>query len=170
MTEAREWSAGAAAASESGAALARGDARMAIACARTAAEAAVPFSPYPEEGYARLESIARSAEQKGDLDVAGFAWRAMRSAATATRPASAATGRVAEADDGILSVARSSLASGVAMRGAGENVIRDELATDETPSPWGAFVLTFGAVALAAGLVALARGLRARAATRAATT
>ncbi len=166
--EARAWSAGAAAVGESDAALVRGDARMAIAYARTAAEAAVPFSPYPREGYARLESIARNAEKKGDLDVAGFAWRAMRSAATATRPASAAIGRVAEADDGILSVARRSLASGVALRGADESVLRDELATDETPSPWAAFLVTFGALALAAGLAARARGIRARAGTRAA--
>jgi hypothetical protein len=166
VTEAREWSAGADAVKESDVALAEGDARGAIVHARTAAEAAVPFSPYPEAGYARLEEVARSAERKGDLELAGFAWRAVRSAAVATRPANAAKGRVAEADDGILRLAGSSLAPNLAARGSHESVIRDELSIDETPSPFLSLLITFGALALAAGLAALARAVRSRDASR----
>jgi hypothetical protein len=153
VTAGREWSAGSTFVQESDAALASGDVRAAIVLARNAAEAAVPFSPYPGEGYERLASIARVAEQKGDLDTAGFAWRAVRSAAIATRPAEATGIRIAQADDGILRLARSSLAA----HGADESVIRGELAVDETPSPWLSLLVTFGALAFAATLTAIAR-------------
>jgi hypothetical protein len=167
VTETREWSAGADALEESDVALAQGDARGAIVHARTAAEAAVPFSPYPQAGYERLEEVARSAEQKGDLELAGFAWRAVRSAAVATRPAGAARGRVAEANDGILRLARSSLASSsLATRGTHESVIRDELSIEETPSPFFSLLVTFGALAFAAGFAALSRAVRSRSASR----
>jgi hypothetical protein len=166
VTETREWSAGAVAMKESDGALAQGDMRGAIVHARAGAEAAVPFSPYPEEGYERLKEVARSAEQKGDVELAGFAWRAVRSAAVATRPASAARGRVAEADDGILRLARSSLAPNLATHATHEGVIRDELSIDETPSPFLSLLVTFGALALAAALAALARAVRSRSVSR----
>jgi hypothetical protein len=166
VAEGHEWSAGADAVEESDVALARGEVKEAIVQARRAAEAAVPFSPYPREGYERLESIARGAELHGDLELAAFAWRAVRSASAATRPAVAARGRGAEANEGILRVARSSLSSSFATRGADEIVLQDELASDETPSLWGSFGLTLGAIALAAGLAALARRIRSRAASR----
>jgi hypothetical protein len=163
---ARAWSAGTVAMEESNLALARGDLKHAITGARAAAEAAVPFSPYPDEGYARLASIARAAEQKGDPDLASFAWRAMRSAATATLPATAAQGRVAEANDGILRLAHAPLATsaatGLATRGADESVVRGELASDETPSPSLPLLSACAALAVAATLASAARALRNR--------
>jgi hypothetical protein len=161
MAERSEWSAGAVAMEESDVALARGDVRGAITHARRAAEAAVPFSPYPQEGYARLAAIARSSEQKGDRDVAGFAWRAVRSAAMATRPASVGRGHVAEAEDGIVRLARPSLTTPLAT-GASEAVIRAQLAVDEVPSPGFCSLVFLGSLALAAGLAALGHKIRAR--------
>lgn len=166
VAEGREWSAGAAAIEESDVALAHGDVRLAIVRARRAAEAAVPFSPYPREGYARLRSIAQGAERRGDLNIAGFAWRATRSAAAATQPAPAARGRLAEANDGILRLARSSLATSLTTRGANEAVIRDELAIDEAPSPWDSLIVALGALAIGAGLAAVPRITRFRAASQ----
>jgi hypothetical protein len=152
VTEVREWSSGAVAIQESDAAVAQGDLRQGIERARRAAEAAVPFSPYPGEGYERLTSIALGAERKGDVDTASFAWRAVRSAAIATRPAWAAHGRVAEADEGIVRLARSSIATSLGVHGGGETVIRDELAMDETPSPWFSLLVASAALAIVAGL------------------
>jgi len=104
---ASEWSAGARAMRESDLLLAQGKSRQAAVQARRAAEAAVPGSPYPARAYARLEAIAMAAEVEGKADDAAFAWRAMRSAALATRPAEAGRGRVLLADVGILRVAAS---------------------------------------------------------------
>jgi hypothetical protein len=163
---AHEWSAGRSALAESDAAIDRGEVRRAITLARSAAEAVVPFSPYAEEGYTRLAAMARTAEQKGDLDLAAFAWRAMRSAGVATRPANAARERMAEADEGILRLARTSLSMSMSLsragRGADEAVIRDELSVDETPSPWVSLLVTGAALAFAAALCAVARLLRFR--------
>lgn len=80
-----ELSVGARAMRESDEAFAQGDLPTAIMRAHAAAEAMVPTSPYPARGYARLDSIAREAESRGDDVIAASAWRAMRSAAKATR-------------------------------------------------------------------------------------
>jgi hypothetical protein len=82
---AHELTVGARAIRESDEAFARGDLPAAIVHAHAAAEAMVPTSPYPARGYARLDAIARDAEARGDDPTAATAWRAMRSAAKATR-------------------------------------------------------------------------------------
>lgn len=82
---AHELTVGARAMRESDEAFARGDIPTAIVRAHAAAEAMVPTSPYPARGYARLDTIARDAEARGDDASAASAWRAMRSAAKATR-------------------------------------------------------------------------------------
>jgi hypothetical protein len=108
-----QWSLGEHAMRDSDAFLARGQARPSIVAARLAAEAAVPWSPYPAMGYARLEALARAAEVEGKPEDAAFAWRAMRSAAVATRPAAAGRDKIALADEGILRVARMPARDGV---------------------------------------------------------
>jgi len=128
VAAAEAWSSGARAMHESDALLALGKSRPAAVQARRAAESALPWSPYPALGYARLEAIAMAAEVEGRSEDAAFAWRAMRSAAMATRPASAGQGKVAIADEGILRVARSP-ASGVAsVASARESLLRSQLA------------------------------------------
>jgi hypothetical protein len=97
---------GARAMRESDLALARGRWRDSAKAARLAAEAAVPGSPYPARGYARLSAIATISEAAGRTDDAAFAWRAMRSAARATWPAEGTRDEVALAEEGILRVAR----------------------------------------------------------------
>jgi len=124
-TGATEWCAGARAMRESDALLAVGQSRPAAVQARRAAEAAVPWSPYPARGYARLEAIAMAAEVEGRAEDAAFAWRAMRSAAVATRPAAAGRGKVALADEGILRVARSPVGGASS---APESILRSQLA------------------------------------------
>jgi hypothetical protein len=119
---ASEWSAGASAMRKSDAELARGKPRQAAVFARRAAEAAVPWSPHPARGYARLEAIAMAAEVEGRPDDAAFAWRAMRSAAMATRPVAAGRAKAVLAERGILRVARSPV-----LVSAPEAILRAEL-------------------------------------------
>lgn len=66
-------------------ALAAGDGVTAIGRARDAAMAVAPWSPYPEQGYARLQAIADGAETRGDFDQAALAWRAVWTSIRATR-------------------------------------------------------------------------------------
>lgn len=65
-------------------ALASGNLDAAIADARRASFAEVPFVGVDREGYARLTSIGRAAEERGDEDHALKAWTAVRAAAMAS--------------------------------------------------------------------------------------
>ncbi len=126
---ATEWSLGERSMRESDLAIARGQTRHAAVAARRAAEAVVPGSPYPARGYARLEAIAMAGEVERRPEDAAFAWRAMRSAAVATRQTDAARGKVLLADEGILRTARSSVAdSPGGVPSAPEGILRAELA------------------------------------------
>lgn len=66
------------------AALARGDKLEAILAARAAAEARCPSCSAPEQGYARLEAIAKDTEHRGDDVTAFAAWRSIRAATLAS--------------------------------------------------------------------------------------
>jgi hypothetical protein len=171
--EVHEWFGGRDAMQESDRALSLGNVRDATVAARRAAEAAVFGSPYSARGYARLEVLAQAAETEGRVDDASFAWRAMRSAAVATRPAKDSQRRVDEAISGILSLAPvTTVGSGPGLglvlttpresRGrvdppsAPRALLRRELASGEPPSPWLPSALGWGALAL---LVALAHRL-----------
>ena len=79
------WRSGAKAMAESDEALAAGDDATAISRARDAAMSVAPWSPFPEQGYARLEAIAASAESHGSFGAAVTAWRAVGTAIRATR-------------------------------------------------------------------------------------
>jgi hypothetical protein len=80
------------------AALARGDLLEAILAARVAAEARCPGCGAPDEGFARLERIARDAEARGDDTTAFASWRAARAALLATSVLSTTSPRCARAD------------------------------------------------------------------------
>jgi len=161
--ELHEWTAGRRAMEESDVALRAGNVRNATLSARRAAEAAVPGSPYPARGYARLEVLARTAEREGRLADAELAWRAMRSAVEATFPAPAAQGRREEAEGGILRLAASPLPSSAGPR-APEGVLRHDLTKGEPPSPWLPAALGWTGLAMLAGAYRRRLGPAARAA------
>ncbi len=83
----RQVTTGARAMQTSDEALAVGDRMGAVLGARVAAEALLPGSPYPRRGMERLAHLARDAEARGDLALAGAAYRAMRAAVAETRAA-----------------------------------------------------------------------------------
>ncbi len=88
------------------AASAKSDWFDAIGHARTAAEAMVPGSPWPERGFRRLEAIGHDAEARGDLETAVLAYGAMRTASLTTRSVlSLNDGWRARADGGLARVA-----------------------------------------------------------------
>ncbi len=161
---AHELTVGARAMRESDEAFAKGDLPTAIIQAHAAAEAMVPTSPYPARGYARLDAIARDAESRGDDTTAGAAWRAMRSAAKATRTSEpwieranqgiSRTGAHAarSPDDAARCVGST---SAICDQGAIEKRIGDALAEDDTPNALtfvllgsGSIVFFFGAARL----------------------
>ena len=80
------------------AALGRGDLIDAVLAARIAAEARCPGCTAPDEGFARLERIAREAEARGDDTTAFAAWRAERAALLATATMSTSSERRRHAD------------------------------------------------------------------------
>jgi hypothetical protein len=143
---------------ESDSALARGDLVEAILAARTAAEARCPGCGAPAAGYARLESIARAAEAKGDDRTAFASLRAARAAAVATRDDDAK----ARADHELARVGHRldvmAVAGGATpTAAASEERLRATFAWRETPSAATVALLAAGAVLLLAGA---ARGVR----------
>lgn len=58
---------------------------LAVAEAFDAATHVAPFSPWSEQGFTRLQSIAEDAETRGDDELAETAWRALRAAEVSTR-------------------------------------------------------------------------------------
>lgn len=178
VAAARQLGVGKEALIDSDAAAARGDLVGALARAREAAEAVAPGSPYPKQGYARLESIARGAEARGDERTAVAAWGAMRAAAAATNAAGdEANAWTQLADDGL---ARSGSRPLVPGRPAGDNawasqsgeihasepLLRASLARDDLPSTLVLTLLGAGALAFFAGCARLAVTARDRAALR----
>jgi hypothetical protein len=149
----REWSSGREAIRETDAAMSRGEVRDAVILARRAAEASVPGSPYAAMGYERLELLARSAEGQGRIDDAAFAWRAMRSAAVATLPASDSARRVDEADQGAFRVASARSLPPAVVPGVPRPALRHDRESDEPPSPWLLSALGWATLSLFAALV-----------------
>jgi hypothetical protein len=141
------------------AALARGDLTEAIFYARIAAEARCPSCGAPDEGFARLETIARDAEARGDDATAFAAWRAAHAAILTTAVTTAASPRRTRADAEVSRFAHRIEAASVAAGAnptpaAAEPRLREAFAASPMPSG-----LTFGLVSLG-GLVFLAAGAR----------
>jgi hypothetical protein len=70
----------------SDAALAERNFMAAAVHARAAARAYVPWAAHMQRGVLTLGDIAETSERRGDTEAALFAWRALLSAATVTRP------------------------------------------------------------------------------------
>jgi hypothetical protein len=141
------------------AALERGDVTEAILAARIAAEARCPGCGAPDEGYSKLEKIARDAEARGDDTTAFAAWRATRSALLATAVTSTSSTRRAHADAEIARFAHRLDAAAVGAGSsptpaAAEDRVRAALTDSDVPG--GA---TFALVGLG-GLVFLAGAAR----------
>jgi hypothetical protein len=160
ITTTRELNAGAAALTDSDGAVARGDYATGTLRARDAAEAVAQGSPYPGEGYRRLEAIARAAEARSDERTAVAAWGAMRSAATATSsPLRSTDAWRALADDGLVR-AGSHAAPDAAEAHASEATLRTALAHEDAPSTGLLGLLGLGALAFFAGCGRLALAAR----------
>lgn len=147
------------------AALERGELTEAILASRIAAEARCPGCSAPDEGFAKLEKIARDAEARGDDATAFAAWRATRAALLATAVTSTASDRRAHADAEIARFAHRLDAAAVAAGAtptpaASEERLRATLA--ETDVPGGATFALVG-VGGVVFLVAAARFARAKA-------
>jgi hypothetical protein len=147
----RALGAGASALADSDGANARGDYATATMRAHDAAEALAPGSPYPRQGYARLEAIARAAEARNDERGALAAWGAMRAAATATSsPLSSTDAWRALADDGLVRVgAHPGVDSGEAH--ASEATLRASLDHEDAPTTGLLALLGFGTLAFFLG-------------------
>jgi hypothetical protein len=158
----RELATGAQAVLESDAAAARGDLATATSRARDAAEAVAPGSPYPRQGYLRLEAIAQGAEARREERGAITAWGAMRAAATATSgPLVATDGWRALADDGLVRVGSGGqVAAAPGEVHASEATLRTALAHEDAPSAGFLTLLGAGALAFFAGCGRLAFAAR----------
>jgi hypothetical protein len=140
-------------------ALERGDTTEAIFAARIAGEARCPGCTAPDEGFARLEKIARDAEARGDDTTAFAAWRATRAALLATAVTSADGDRRLHADHEIARFAHRLDAAAVAAGAlptpaAAEDRVRAVLAESDVPG-----AATFALIGLG-GIVFLAAGAR----------
>lgn len=127
----------------------------AIGHARAAAEAVVPGSPWPEQGWTRLEAIGHDAEARGDDGTALLAYGAMRAAALATRaPGSGWARRLALAEESLARVA----AAGRDPAGprVTSDAMLDALRGQAPPSPWSLVALAAAAIATLGALGRLA--------------
>jgi hypothetical protein len=137
------------------AAVQKSDWAEAVGHARAAAEALVPGSPWPEQGWVRLEAIGHDAEARGDDETALLAYGAMRAAALATRaPGSGWAQRKAQADEALSRVA-------AAGRDPAEphvtaDSMLDALRDQAPPSPWILFALAASVIATLGALGRLA--------------
>jgi hypothetical protein len=139
-------------------ALLRGDVTDAILAARTAAEARCPGCAAPDQGFAKLEKIARDAEARGDDATAFAAWRATRAALLATTVTGSSSARRAHADVEVARFAHrldaAAVAAGAAPTpAAAEDKLRAGMNESELPSGMtfgliglGTIVFLFGAV------------------------
>ncbi len=146
------------------AAMKRGDAVEAIVLARAAAEARCPWCAAPELGYARLETIAKEGESRGDDPTAVAAWRAVRAAALATSVVSTSSSRRERADVEIARLERKIDAAAAAGGGgapspaASEEKLRAALSTSPLPAGTVFALVAVGGALFLVGAMRFARG------------
>jgi hypothetical protein len=144
---------------ESSAALARGDTFEAIVAARAAAEARCPGCTAPAAAFDRLASIAKQAEDKGDVASAFAAWRAARAAALATgAPKVRADQEIARLGQKLD--AAQVAAGAPATEAASEERLRAALATSSVPGVPTLAILAAGGALFLAAAFRFARGGR----------
>jgi hypothetical protein len=137
---------------ESDRAVSRGDVSEAIARARDAAMAVAPWSPYAERGYCRLEAFGEGAEARGDVEQAALAWRAVWTAARATRSEGRQAARMEEARVALVRLSRRACAGDPTKSPDDCAAVTEEaLRRDVLPSSWSGAWLALGVVAFASG-------------------
>ena len=143
----------------------KGERVEAIALARRAAMARCPGCSAPSLAYARLASLAREAEAKGDEPTALAAWRATRAATLATVVVDPEGGRRTQADNEIARLEHrvdmaAAAAGGHASPAATEDRVRQALAAPAVPSTFVFVILALGGAVFALGAVRFARAQR----------
>jgi hypothetical protein len=149
--------------SDANAAIARGDFVEAVLAARSAAEARCPTCTAPDAGFAKLETIARDTELRGDEMTAFSAWRAARAAALST-------GRVDQRTRADVEIARlghrldiaATVAGARPTPAAGEDRMRAALAANDVPSNTTFAVVLAGAALFLYGALRFAFAKTAR--------
>ena len=148
----RQLAEGSHALAESDLARERGEYAVAVAAAKRAAEAVVPFGPHSAQGYARLEEMAREAERRGDDATAAAAWRAMRAAVISTRGFGVGGGAWRHvAEDGLVRVAAQRPGARDPTEAVTEVTLRAALAEENTPQTWRFFMIAAVGAAFLAG-------------------
>jgi hypothetical protein len=127
----------------------------AIVHARAAAQALALGSPWPDLGFARMQSLGRDAEARGDQRTALLAYGAMRTAALSTRAfgSHAARWRL-EAEESLGRVAARRDAP--ALLPASADAMRSALAAEDSPSLPRRALLGAGALVMLLGLACVA--------------
>jgi hypothetical protein len=148
---------------ECDAAFARGDAMDAILAARVAAEARCPGCSAPEEGFGKLEHIAKDAEARGDDATAFAAWRGIRAALLATSSFSTTGGRRTHAEVEVARFAHrldaaAAAAGATPTPAAAEDRLRAALATSEIPSGTSFALVGLGGIVFLVAAARLAMG------------
>ncbi|MCL2778958.1 MAG: hypothetical protein FWD73_13235 [Polyangiaceae bacterium] len=147
------------------AAIASGNMLEAIAMSRAAAEARCPGCTASEQGFSRLETIAKLAELRADNEAALSAWRAVRAASIASGVFRVHTARREHADAELVRLGhRASVvdaAERAPLRGPSRTVGEEQLATmlDTSTVPTGATyaLVGIGAIAFLVGTIRFAR-------------
>jgi hypothetical protein len=145
----------------SDAALAERNFMAAAVHARAAARAYVPWAAHMEGGVLTLRDIAETSERQGDTEAALFAWRALLSAATVTRPFSPVGDQVrANAEASIARLSAETMPAVRAGRGdrarAAESSITTAAVVPE--GGWGALLLAGACLWFGAGRRLTSRG------------
>jgi hypothetical protein len=142
-------------------ALARGNAADAIASWETAARWYLPFAPHVDDAYERLTTLATKARAAKDSLTAIVAYRAIRSAAIATR--SLWTPHAADLEAANAAIAELSALDPDGAPAAGVGVpartgyYRERLASDARPTTAAAIIAGLGIVLWLVGIAYLVR-------------
>jgi hypothetical protein len=135
----------------------RGDLRQSVVFARRAAEFYLPGAPHVDRAYARLQVIGQGAEASGDVELAGFAWSAMRQAALESAAPSIGRPELELANQHLARLAARSESSPASAAQTEQRVLR-ALRQRNDSGPLGALLLGGGLLLVAVGLTWL--GLR----------
>jgi hypothetical protein len=132
------------------------DLRGAIEHARRAASAYVPGAPHVEQGYARLQAVARGAEATGRPEVAMLAYQAQRAAALESASfVQPFPGRLEDANRNLARLAAAKTAAEGEHTQLARRLFKDAQAAGGVRSRWGA-LLAGGLFVAAGGLAAFA--------------
>jgi hypothetical protein len=138
-------------------ALKRGDRIEAIVFARAAAESRCPLCSSSENGYQRLQTIAKEAEGRGEDTIAVAAWRAIRAATLSSVVFDTETARRTHADEEIarlehrIDLAAAAGGGSATSPAASEERLRAALRASSVPGTMVFLLLAAGGILFFAG-------------------